>query len=259
MSNEVDELPFKAVVFDLDGVITQTALVHAQAWKATFDEYLKKVSSRDNIPFKEFTHENDYLPFVDGKPRYDGVKSFLESRGVQLALGDKDDPDTAETICGIGNRKNTKFLEILQTDGVKPYPSTITLIKELKEKNVHIGVASSSKNCAFVLKSIGLEADFETRVDGVVSAQLGLNGKPAPDIFIKAAGNMGCQPDETIVVEDASSGVAAGRNGKFGLVIGLARENNEQELKNNGADVVIKDFEETNLEEIKEWFCQFKK
>lgn len=259
MSSNNEELPFKAVVFDLDGVITQTALVHAAAWKATFDEYLKTVSERDRVPFKEFTHENDYLPFVDGKPRYDGVKSFLESRGINLAFGQKDDADTEETICGIGNRKNTKFLEVLNNDGVKTYPSTVNLIKKLKDNNIHIGVASSSKNCAYVLKAVDLEHYFETRVDGVVSAELGLNGKPAPDIFVKASENMGCDPADTIIVEDASSGVAAGRNGNFGLVIGLARENNEEELKKNGADIVFKDFEETSLEHIKELFCQKKK
>ncbi len=252
-------LTFKAVVFDLDGVITQTALVHAAAWKAMFDEYLQKVAARDNIPFKEFTHENDYLPYVDGKPRYDGVKSFLESRGIDIPFGDPADNEDAETVCGLGNRKNTKFVEVLERDGVKIYPSTVELIEQLKANNIHIGVASSSKNCAYVLEAVGLDQNFETRVDGVVSAELGLNGKPAPDIFIKAAENMGCKPSESIVVEDAASGVAAGRNGNFGLVIGLARENNAEELKQNGADVVIEDFSETNLQKIEAWFCQKQK
>ena len=250
------ELSFKAVVFDLDGVITQTAAVHAMAWKAMFDEYLKKVSEKNDTPFKEFTHQDDYLPYVDGKPRYDGVKSFLESRGISIEFGDPADSDTEETVCGLGNRKNTKFMEILHTDGVKTYPTTVDLIKELKDKGIHIGVASSSKNCEFVLENVGLTEFFETRVDGAVSAEIGLNGKPAPDIFIKATENMGCIPKDTIVVEDAASGVEAGSNGNFGLVIGLARENNEEELKKHGADVVYKDFNETSLEKIEELFCQ---
>ena len=247
-------LPFKAVIFDLDGVVTQTALVHAAAWKAMFDEYLRLREERDGEPFKAFTHQDDYLPFVDGKPRYDGVQSFLESRGIHIPRGDPSDAPEAETVCGLGNRKNVKFREVLERDGVQQYSSTLHLIRDLKERGARIGVASSSKNCQFVLKAAGIEDLFETRVDGVVSAELGLSGKPQPDIFVKAAENVGTLPSESIVVEDAVSGVQAGRNGSFGLVIGLARENNGEELLKNGADVVIPDFSGITVSTVIGWF-----
>ena len=245
---------YEAVIFDLDGVITKTALVHAQAWKAMFDEYLKLREERDKEPFAEFTHEKDYLPFVDGKPRYQGVQSFLESRGIQIPFGDPEDSPETETVCGLGNKKNIHFKAVLDTDGVQEYESTVRLIHELKANNIHIGVASSSKNCELILEMTGLDKLMETRVDGVVSADLGLNGKPEPDIFITAAENMGCAVKKSVVVEDAVSGVQAGSKGGFGLVIGLARENNTKQLETNGADVVLEDFGETTLEDINTWF-----
>lgn len=248
------DLSFDAVVFDLDGVITNTALVHAAAWKEMFDEYLQKQANIDGSVFKEFTHQDDYLPYVDGKPRYQGVQSFLESRGVNIPFGDPEDSPDKETVCGLGNRKNVKFKEVLEKDGIEIYESTVALIKDLKEHGVHVGVASSSKNCQYVLQRTDLEKYMETRVDGVVSAEMGLKGKPDGDIFVTAAENMGVTPDRAIVVEDAVSGVQAGVNGKFGLVIGLARENNTDELKNNGADVVIEDFQGILTEQIEEWF-----
>lgn len=254
MEKHLQNLPFKAVVFDLDGVITKTALVHAASWKAMFDEYLRLREKRNGEPFKEFTHENDYLPYVDGRPRYKGVQAFLESRGIDIPFGDPaDDPDQ-ETCCGLGNKKNITFRAILERDGVAVYNSTVRWIKELKECGVHVGVASSSKNCQLILQKTGMEPLFETRVDGVVSAEMGLHGKPQADIFLTAAKNMGHEPEEAIVVEDAVSGVQAGRNGKFGLTIGIARENNENELKENGADVVITDFEGVGMDKVVEWF-----
>lgn len=256
MSDFNDHLavPFNAVVFDLDGVITKTALAHAESWKEMFDEYLKTREARDGEPFREFTHEKDYLPFVDGRPRYKGVQSFLESRGITLSFGDPSDGPEKETCCGLGNKKNIVFREILERDGVEQYESTVRWIHELKQSGVHVGVASSSKNCQLVLKTTGLEPLFETRVDGIVSAEQGLHGKPEPDIFILAAENMGVNPSKAVVVEDASSGVAAGRKGGFGLVIGVAREGNEKELKESGADVVITDFEGVDTQKVTEWF-----
>ncbi len=245
---------FKSVIFDLDGVITKTALVHAAAWKETFDEYLKLREERDGEPFKEFTHQNDYLPYVDGKPRYEGVDSFLRSRGIELDYGDPSDSSEKETVCGIGNRKNEKFREVLKKQGVEVYPSTIELIKKLTEDGVRIGAASSSKNCKYVLEAAGIEDLFESRVDGVVSAELGLKGKPEGDIFVKAAFDVGTIPAESIVVEDATSGVAAGRNGGFGLVLGIARENNQRELLKNGADIVVTDLSEITIDLIEQWF-----
>lgn len=245
---------FDAVIFDLDGVITKTADVHSRAWKRMFDEFLMQYAEKNNLPFKEFTHESDYLPFVDGKPRYKGVASFLESRSIDIPFGEASDDPAMETVCGLGNRKNEKFHETLQAEGVDVFPSTVALIKQLKEEGYHIGVASSSKNCEVVLKAAGLLELFETRVDGVVSVELNLKGKPESDIFTTAADNMGVTYYRSVIVEDAVSGVQAGRNGRFGLVLGIARENNHAELKKNGADVVVSDLEEMPLESISKWF-----
>ncbi|MEA3504904.1 MAG: HAD-IA family hydrolase [Bacteroidota bacterium] len=246
---------FDAVIFDLDGVITQTASVHSSAWKKMFNDFLKDYEVSHNLPFKEFTHQNDYLPFVDGKPRYNGVKSFLESRGIDLPFGDPSDKPAMETVCGLGNRKDIAFNDILRTEGVKTFPSTVAFIHDLIAHNVRIGVASSSKNCKNVLTAAGLIDLFETRVDGVVSAEIGLNGKPEPDIFTTAADNIGVAYEKTIVVEDAVSGVQAGRKGGFGLTLGIAREENVKELKINGADIVVTDMDEISIEEINDWFA----
>ncbi|MBZ0166210.1 MAG: beta-phosphoglucomutase family hydrolase [Candidatus Omnitrophica bacterium] len=244
----------KAVIFDLDGVITKTAQVHAAAWKGMFDEYLRSLEQRDKRPFEEFTTA-DYLTYVDGKPRYKGVASFLECRDIHLPFGDVKDSATEETVCGLGNRKNVKFVEVLDSDGVEEYSSTVSLIKDLLANGVKVGVASSSKNCQLVLQKTGLEKYFGTRVDGVVSQELGLKGKPEGDIFVKAAANLGCEPANSVVVEDAVSGVQAGRNGKFRLVVGVAREKNAAELKANGAHVVVEDFAGVTTETLKEWFA----
>jgi len=247
---------FDAVIFDLDGVVTKTAVVHATAWKAMFDEFLHSRAGKMGKPFKEFTYEEDYLTYVDGKPRYKGVQSFLESRGINLDFGDPSDGTDKETVCGLGNRKNIKFVEVLKAEGAEVYQTTVDLIHDLRSKGIRIGVASSSANCQYILQSTGLEELFETRVDGVVSRELGLKGKPEGDIFVTAAENVGAKPDRAIVVEDAVSGVQAGVNGGFGLVIGVARENNQDDLKSNGADVVIDDFAGITTNTIEQWFIQ---
>ena len=195
---------FDAVVFDLDGVITKTATTHSRAWKKMFDNYLQDRSSKNNEDFIEFTSD-DYLTFVDGKPRYEGVKSFLDSRNISLPFGSPEDSTELTTVCGLGNRKNEAFNEVLINEGVEVYPSTVKLLEQLKKDNIRIGVASSSKNAKSVLEAAGLMHFIETRVDGVVSAEIGLNGKPAPDIFLTAASNLGVDPNLTIVVEDAVS------------------------------------------------------
>ena len=236
----------QAVIFDMDGVITKTALTHAAAWKKMFDEYLKKREQQYGEKFKEFTHTNDYLPFVDGKPRYKGVASFLESRGIVIPFGDPSDAAGTETICGLGNRKNDAFNEVLDTEGAEVYPSTVELIQQLKAAGIKLGVASSSKNCKPVLERVNLMEVFDVRVDGVVSAELGLNGKPEPDIFTTACDILNINYKNAIVVEDAVSGVQAGAKGNFGLVIGIARENNAAELKANGANIVVEDLVEMN-------------
>ncbi len=246
---------FDAVIFDLDGVVTQTALTHAMAWKDMFDDYLRERERRYDEPFREFTHAGDYLPYVDGKPRYKGVESFLKSRGIDIPFGSPEDDTSMETCCGLGNRKNDAFNEILEREGAKVYESTVELIKELKNAGIKLGVASSSKNCKPVLESVNLLDYFETRVDGVVSAELGLQGKPEPDIFTVAADNLGVAYDRSVVVEDAVSGVQAGRKGNFGFVLGVARENNIMELRTNGADIVVEDLEELGgMAGIEEWF-----
>lgn len=253
----MDKLGFDAVIFDMDGVITKTAQVHARAWKLVFDEYLRLRSNRDkHEPFREFTYEKDYLTFVDGKPRLRGIESFLKSRDIVLPRGSENDAFEAETVYGIGNRKNVKFLEVLKNEGVKVYDSTIELIKNLKSAGIRVGVVSSSKNCEFILKSAKALDIFETRVDGVVSNELGLEGKPEGDIFVKAASNLNTTAARSVVVEDAVSGVQAGRNGGFGLVVGVARSNNVAELNANGADVVVKDLADIDIEWIKKWFAK---
>jgi beta-phosphoglucomutase family hydrolase len=249
-----DKYKFEAVIFDLDGVITRTALVHSHAWKKMFDDYLRQRANEHGEEFREFTQKDDYLPFVDGKPRYDGVKSFLESRGIHIPFGDPSDSVEMETVCGLGNRKNITFNEVLKREGVSVYESTVQMIYDLKKAGVKIGVASSSKNCESVLEAAGLLPLIETRVDGVVSADLGLKGKPEPDIFTTAAANLGVKPHNAVVVEDAVSGVAAGRAGNFGLVLGIAREENRHELLINGADIVVDDIAETSLEAFNKWF-----
>ncbi|MCD4769096.1 MAG: beta-phosphoglucomutase family hydrolase [Bacteroidales bacterium] len=245
---------FEAVIFDLDGVITKTALVHGAAWKRMFDEFLRSREERFGESFREFTHNDDYLPYVDGKPRYKGVESFLESRGIKIPFGDPSDDPDAETVCGLGNKKNLMFNKVLDDTGVSVYDSTVRLIEELKSAGVRIGVASSSKNCKPVLEKAGLLDYFETRIDGVVSAEIGLKGKPEADIFTTACDRLGVSYHKSVVVEDAVSGVQAGRNGNFGLVIGVAREDNLNELRINGGDIVVEDMSEIDIDLINRWF-----
>lgn len=246
---------FDAVIFDLDGVITKTALVHAAAWKTMFDEFLQQWSQKHDVPFVEFQHAHDYLPYVDGRPRYDGVEAFLRSRGINLPYGDPNDNVDVESVCGLGNRKNQVFNDVLQRDGVEVFQSTVDLLQELKDNGVKLGVASSSKNCKQVLERANLLHFFQTRVDGVVLAEQGIPGKPAPDIFIKACDNLKVDYSRAVIVEDAVTGVQAGRKGNFGLTIGLAREENEADLRSNGADIVLADIEELGgISGIEQWF-----
>ncbi len=245
---------FEAVIFDLDGVITKTADIHSKAWKLMFDSYLYDRNLRFGEPFKEFSNETDYLTFVDGKPRYEGVKDFLASRAIDIPYGEISDSTDKETICGLGNRKNIYFNEILNKDGVETYKSTIDLIHELRKKGIKVGVASSSKNCKTVLKAANLIDLFATCVDGETSLELGLKGKPEADIFIKAADNLGIACDNVVIVEDAISGVQAGKKGNFGLILGIAREDNMQDLYINGADIVVRDIEEIGFKGLVKWF-----
>ncbi|MGM0786854.1 MAG: HAD-IA family hydrolase [Thermodesulfobacteriota bacterium] len=241
------------MVLDMDGVITRTADVHSRAWKVMFDEFLKERAAREGVEFRPFTDE-DYLSYVDGKPRYDGVKSFLESRDVEPDFGDPSDPPGKNTVCGLGNRKNELFNEIVESGGVKVFDSTVAFMESLRTLGVKLAVATSSKNCRKLLEAAGLENFFEVRVDGVVSAELGLKGKPAPDIFFAACQQLKVDPMRTVIVEDAVSGVQAGRNGGFGMVIGVAGETDPSVLLQNGADRVVRDMGEISADDISRWF-----
>ena len=235
---------YDAVLFDLDGVITDTANLHATCWKQMFDEYLQKRARQTGEAFRPFEVASDYLLYVDGKPRFDGVRDFLKSRGIELPEGSPEDPTDAETVCGLGNRKNDLVNDAIAEVGVVPYDGSVQFIHRLRRDGFRIAVVTSSQNCTAVLKAAKLDEFFEVRVDGnVINAQQ-LAGKPAPDTFLLAARLLGVEPKRTVVIEDAISGVQAGSDGDFGLVIGIARKNNAEELKRHGADLVVRDLDE---------------
>lgn len=234
---------YDTVLFDLDGVITATDKNHFAAWKKLFDSYLRKIAERDGAPFREFTYD-DMLAYVDGRPRYEGIRCFLKSRDIEIPYGDPGDSEDAETICGLGNRKNRFFNESIQSDGVTVFEGTVALIRSLREQGVCIGVVSSSKNCPTVLRTAGLEELFDVHFDGNSAAKYKLRGKPNPDTYLKAAELAETDAARAVVVEDAISGVRAGRAGGFGLVIGVDRGDISQELRDNGADIVVKDLGE---------------
>jgi beta-phosphoglucomutase family hydrolase len=233
-----------AVIFDMDGVVTQTAVVHASSWKKLFDAFLRERSEETGEPFVPFDEHGDYERYVDGKNRYDGVRSFLASRRIELPEGSPDDPPGSDTVQALGNDKDTYFLEQVRTDGVRPYESTVQLIRELCERGVAIGLVSASRNAEEVLAGAGVLELFDARVDGVVSAERGLPGKPDPATFLEAARELNVEPGRAAVVEDALSGVAAGRAGNFGLVVGVARAGQTDALRDAGADVVVADLAE---------------
>lgn len=238
---------FDAWLFDLDGIITDTASVHANAWKRMFDDYLKEVAKREDAPFEPFEIDPDYFRYVDGKPRYNGVDSFLRSRGIELEWGSPKDPPEAETVCGLGNRKNALFNDVLKEQGCKVFQTSVDLVRRLKAEGKHIAVVTSSKNCDTVLAVAGLTDLFEAKVDGNVAAQRGLKGKPDPHTYEEAAKMLGADLKRTVVLEDAISGVQAGSAGGFGLVIGVARHDEPQSLLDNGADVVVADLGDLKL------------
>ena len=230
-----------AVLFDLDGVLTETASLHAAAWLQMFDEFLRRRAEDDGVPFVPFDIDGDYRTYIDGKPRYDGVRSFLMSRNIELADGDPADPPEANTVTGLGNRKNELVNELIEREGVEAFPGAVRLVAWLRKHGVKTAVVSSSANAAMVLRAAGIDDLFDTRVDGAVSTELGLAGKPAPDAFLEAARRLNARPDRTVVVEDAISGVQAGQSGSFGLVVGVGEGAQAQELLDNGADIVVAD------------------
>jgi beta-phosphoglucomutase family hydrolase len=243
-SNRVNRERYDAVLFDLDGVITNTATLHATCWKQMFDEYLRRRAEQSGEAFRPFDLAADYRLYVDGKPRFDGVRDFLRSRGIQLPEGSPDDSADLETVCGLGNRKNELIADLIERIGVEPYDGTVRFIRQLRRDGFKIAVVTSSQNCAHVLKAAKLDGFFELRVDGNTIEAEGLAGKPAPDTFLMAARLLGTEPGRTVVIEDAISGVEAGSNGNFGLVIGVARKGNAEELQRHGAHLVVDDLSE---------------
>jgi beta-phosphoglucomutase family hydrolase len=233
-----------ACLFDLDGVLTQTAKVHAQAWKTMFDEFLKGWAEQHGQEFVPFDVHADYDEYVDGKPRYEGVRSFLESRHIELPQGTPDDPPSAETVDGLGNRKNELVLKLIHENGVQPYEGSVRYVKAAAEAGLRRAVVSSSTNARDVLKAAGIIDLFEKIVDGVVADRKHLKGKPAPDTFLEGARELGVEAKAACVYEDALAGVAAGRAGHFGFVVGVDRVGQAEALKEHGADIVVKDLAE---------------
>jgi beta-phosphoglucomutase family hydrolase len=233
-----------ACLFDLDGVLTQTARVHAAAWKQMFDEYLRGHAERTGDEFVPFDAVRDYDEYVDGEPRYDGVRSLLASRGIRLPEGDRDDPPGAETIYGLGNRKNEIVLALIREQGVQPYDGSVRYAKAVREAGLRRAVVSSSENCRDVLLAAGITDLFEEVIDGVIAAREHLSGKPAPDTYLAGARALAVQPAQAAVFEDALAGVQAGRAGYFGYVVGVDRVGQAQALRTHGADVVVGDLAE---------------
>ena len=235
---------YDALLLDLDGVITDTASIHAACWKQMFDEYLQKRAIERGEAFRPFDIAADYRLYVDGKPRYDGVRDFLTSRGIRLPEGSPDDPAQAETVHGLGNRKNDLVNKIIEEEGVVPYEGSVKFLHQLRNQRFKVAVVTSSQNCTAVLKAAKLDHFFDVQVDGNTIHAQHLAGKPAPDTFLMAAKLLGVEPKRAIVIEDALSGVEAGSAGDFGLVIGVARKGNAEELRRHGAHLVVNDLGE---------------
>ena len=233
----------EACLFDLDGVLTQTATVHAKAWKEMFDDYLRERAKRTGDDFAPFT-DDDYDDYVDGKPRYDGVRSFLASRGIELPDGTPDDAPGTETVDGLGNRKNDLVLALIERDGVDAYEGSVRYVRAARDAGLHRAVVSSSSNCRDVLEAAGILDLFEEIVDGIVATRERLRGKPAPDTFLEGARRLGVDAARSAVFEDAVAGVEAGRAGGFGYVVGVDRVGHADALKAHGADIVVRDLSE---------------
>jgi beta-phosphoglucomutase family hydrolase len=234
----------RGCLFDLDGVLTKTAKVHDAAWKEMFDAFLRDWSQRTGQPFVPFDPVKDYDEYVDGKPREDGTRSFLASRGIELPEGSEDDPPDAETVHGLSNRKNQIVLKRIHTDGVEAYEGSVRYVRAVRDAGLRRAVVSSSANAHDVLAAAGIEDLFEVRIDGTVAERDHLRGKPAPDTFLAGARALGLEPAQGVVFEDALAGVAAGRAGRFGYVVGVDRVGQADALREHGADVVVTDLAE---------------
>jgi beta-phosphoglucomutase family hydrolase len=233
-----------ACLFDLDGVLTQTAKVHAKAWKQMFDSYLQERARARGEEFVPFDPVRDYDEYVDGKPRYEGVQSFLTARGIELPRGAASDPPDAETVDGLGNRKNEIVLKLIHDEGVQPYDGSVRYVHAVRDAGLRRAVVSSSTNCHDVLKAAGIDGLFDAVIDGVVAEREHLKGKPAPDTFLAGARAVGVEPRAAAVFEDALAGVEAGRAGRFGRVIGVNRTGQADALRQHGADAVVDDLAE---------------
>lgn len=231
-------------LFDLDGVLTQTAKLHAAAWKEMFDAFLRARSPKEGEDTRPFELPRDYVDYVDGKLRADGVRSFLASRGITLPEGSADDPPTADTVSGLGTRKNDLVLELIRTRGIEVYEGSVRFVEAARDAGLHRAVVSASKNCREVLVAAGIEDLFEVRIDGIVAEQRRLRGKPAPDTFLAAAETLGVEPAGCVVFEDAVAGVEAGRAGSFGWVVGVDRAGDPAALERHSADQVVGDLAE---------------
>ena len=234
----------RACLFDLDGVLTETAKVHAAAWKEMFDQYLQARAARTGEDFVPFDPADDYGTYVDGKPRYDGVRSFLASRGITLPEGEPSDPPSAETVCGLGNRKNEIVLRMIHEEGVEAYQGSRRYLEAAREAGLRRAVVSSSTNAHDVLVAAGIEKLLEARIDGVVAERQHLKGKPAPDMYLAGARALDVAPDAAAVFEDALAGVEAGRAGGFASVVGVDRVGHAKALREHGATVVVRDLAE---------------
>jgi beta-phosphoglucomutase family hydrolase len=236
----------RACLFDLDGVLTDTAAVHDAAWKEMFDGYLKKRAEKSGEDFREFDPGADYEQYVDGKPRADGVRDFLASRQITLPDGGPDDPPDAETVNGLGNRKNQLLLQRIHDDGVQTFEGSVRYLEAVRDAGLKVAVVSSSANTKDVLEVTGLGRYVDARVDGVSAQQQHLKGKPAPDTFLAGAKAVGVEPGQAAVFEDATAGVQAGHAGQFARVVGVDRIGNEhgEDLRAHGADVVVRDLAE---------------
>ncbi len=237
-------LGIRACLFDLDGVLTETATLHARAWQEMFDGFLAARSRSSGQPFVPFDVVEDYDRYVDGKPRDEGTRSFLASRRIEIPDGASDDPATAETIRGLGKRKNEILLASLRADGIQAFPGSVRYLRAVRRAGLRTAVVSSSKNCHEVIVAAGISELFDARVDGVVAAEQRLAGKPKPDTYLAAARAVAVLPTQAAVFEDALAGVAAGRAGRFGFVVGVDRTGQADELRRQGADVVITDLAE---------------
>ncbi len=235
----VDIADYQAAIFDMDGVVTRTATVHARAWKEMFDAFLQAHAERTGTPFIPFDEETEYWEHVDGLPRQEGVRRFLAARGIDLPEGEEDDPPEHDTIHGLGRRKDALIQAVIERDGVEVFPDWLERVRQWRAAGVRTAIVSSSRNCRRMIEAAGIEDLFDALVDGETARELGLRGKPDADIFLVAAERLGVAPGQSVVFEDAISGVQAGAAGPFALVVGVARHDNHDVLRAHGADVAV--------------------